>query len=137
VEIWQADTNGIYRHPRAQGEDSRDPHFLYFSRVKTNRDGIYLFKTIVPGAYDFHGNTRAPHIHIKMRSVNDGVLTTQVYFEGEEHERLREKDRVFQGTPKESRTRLIVPMESPGAYSHMDIDFEQDAVCCKYDLAFF
>ena len=46
VEIWQADSNGYYDHPRARGEDAfddfwkisaddLDPNFRYFGAVET------------------------------------------------------------------------------------------------------
>lgn len=137
VEIWQADAKGNYKHPRAKNQDSLDPHFLYFSRVKTNKDGTYLFKTIVPSYYEFSGAVRAPHIHIKMRSLNHGVFTTQMYFEGDEDDLMRQKDRVFQGHRKENRGRMIIPKEAPERYNDLGIEIEKDAVCCRYDLAFF
>ncbi len=136
VEIWQTDNNGIYKHPRQPNQDSLDPHFRYFGRTKTQEDGSYLFKTIVPIKYRFYGLERAPHIHIRMRHHEQGSLLTEVEFEGEDDERVRQKDPVFLNFLKQGRRQLIVPKKSPQVYAHMNIPFEKDALCCKYDLTF-
>ncbi len=70
VEVWQADINGRYKHPRIQNQHELDPFFMYFASVKTKEDGLYLFKTIVPRWYSFLGIFRAPHIHIKVKEAN-------------------------------------------------------------------
>lgn len=134
VEIWHADNGGRYRHPRAPEQDSLDPNFGYFGKVKTARDGTYLFKTIVPRWYNLLDIRRANHVHLKMRHKEHGVLTTQMYFEGKDQDAIREQDRVFKAHPE--RERLIVPKENPEKYAELDMQFEEDAVCCKYDLAF-
>lgn len=136
LEIWQTDNNGIYKHPRQPNQASLDPNFRYFARTKTADDGTYLFKTIVPVKYRFLDLERAPHIHIRMRHPDQGALLTEVEFEGEDDELVRRKDPVFLGFWKKGRRQLIVPKETPRVYAHMNIPFEKDAICCKYDLAF-
>ena len=136
VEIWQADNSGNYKHPRGGPANQLDLNFGYFGRVRTGEDGSYLFKTIVPSAYSLGDIRRAAHIHLKMRSLTHGVLTTEMYFEGDEDERIRSIDPVFSSRRKETRHRLIVPTENPEAYPDLKLDFEKDAVCCQYDLAF-
>ncbi len=134
VEIWQADNNGNYNHPRAGHQHELDPNFGYFGKVRTGDDGTYLFKTIAPKWYSMFGTKRASHIHLKMRHKQHGVLTTEMYFAGKEEDEIRENDHVFKSrfTPD----RLIVAKESPGKYSDLDIKFEENATCCNYDLAF-
>jgi protocatechuate 3,4-dioxygenase beta subunit len=134
VEIWHADNNGRYRHPRAPEQKLLDPNFGYFGKVKTAKDGTYLFKSIVPRWYKLLGITRANHVHIKMRHGDHGVLTTQMYFAGKDQDEIREQDQVFKGHVNGDR--LIVPKEKPEKYSELDLQFEKDAVCCNYDLAF-
>lgn len=136
VEIWQADNDGRYKHPKWKGQGELDPNFGYFGKVRTGDDGTYLFKTIIPRKYDIEGLTRAPHIHLKMRHHDHGVLTTQVYFEGKEDDALREKDVVWQSHPRLLRDRLILPKQSPKKFSDLNIAFEEDAVCCTSDFAF-
>jgi len=136
VEVWQADINGHYKHPRAQNQDELDPSFLYFASVKTREDGLYLFKTIVPKWYNFLGIFRAPHIHIKVKSNDHGVVTTEMQFAGKENDDLRKKDRVFQNNWDELQPRMVIPMEDTQKYADLGIDLDQNAVCYKHDLAF-
>ena len=136
VEIWQTDAHGRYKHPRASRHSELDPHFAYFGKVRTAQDGTYLFKTIVPQSYAAFGIHRAPHVHLKMRHADQGVLTTEVYFEGDEDARLREKDLIWQGRPRQMRDRMILARRSPKQFTDLNLAFEPDAVCCQNDLAF-
>jgi protocatechuate 3,4-dioxygenase beta subunit len=132
VEIWQADNNGLYKHPRVKGK--LDPNFGYFGKVKTAKDGTYLFKTIVPRWYGIFGITRANHIHLKMRHKDHGVLTTEMYFAGKDQDDIREKDPVFKS--RRNGDRLIIPKENPKKYSDLGVKFDDKAACCRFDLAF-
>ena len=61
IEIWQADSQGRYAHPR----DNRAPNasFKGFGRAGTDADGRYSFETIKPGAVPGpNGGMQAPHI---------------------------------------------------------------------------
>ena len=51
VEIWQADNRGYYKHPRHSAPDGLDPSFRYFAKHRTDSEGRYAFKTIVPKWY--------------------------------------------------------------------------------------
>ena len=75
IEIWQTDANGIYRHPRDKAAGTRDPFFQYWGRAKTDNEGNYNFKTIIPGEYQ----PRPPHIHFKVWVDDKVVLTSQMY----------------------------------------------------------
>jgi protocatechuate 3,4-dioxygenase beta subunit len=107
VEIWQADANGYYDHPRARGEDPLDEYwkigrddldqnFQYFGSVETSPKGIFWFQTVRPRWYHVLGTDRAAHIHFKIRSSDHGVLTTELYFPGEMHDLRRVSDKIFQ-----------------------------------------
>ena len=93
VEIWQTDVNGLYRHHRDRSKGTRDPFFQYWGRAKTDNQGNYSFKTIIPGKYE----PRPPHIHFKVWVDEKVVLTSQMYVvEGENnssniHEQLKLK----------------------------------------------
>ena len=113
VEIWQTDSNGYYDHPRAQGDNALDeywkiskndldPNFSYFGAVRTNQDGIYWFQTVVPRWYHVFGADRAAHIHIKIRHADNGVLTSEIYFPGEEADMHRAQDPVFSSRGQKS-----------------------------------
>jgi protocatechuate 3,4-dioxygenase beta subunit len=136
VEVWQADSQGRYKHPQWPGQKGLDPNFGYFGKVKTGQDGSYLFKTVIPNLYHILGITRAPHIHMKMRHPDHGSLTTQVYFEGEQDDEIRAKDPVWMSHAPITRDRLILAKQSPGKFADLNIAFEHDAVCCNVDLAF-
>ena len=106
IEIWQADDSGYYDHPRARGEDAMDEYwkisvddldenFGYFGAVVTGPDGVYWFRTIIPRWYHVFGTDRAAHIHVKLRSLDNGVLTTELYFSRDEDLRFQGLDRVY------------------------------------------
>ncbi len=78
VEIWQADDQGIYLHPRDPRLAERDAGFQGYGRAMADGAGRYAFRTIRPGLYP--GRTR--HIHLRAAHPG-GELTTQVYFPDE------------------------------------------------------
>ena len=144
VEIWHTDFNGNYLHPRAWRQDQLDPNFGYFGKVKTNKEGFYFFKTIRPRWYQLVGfpNTpaegipRAAHIHMKIRHLEHGVVTTEAYFDNASHEEIAPRDRVFLSRPRSVRERIVLPENTPGDYRDLGFDFEEKAICCRYDMAF-
>jgi protocatechuate 3,4-dioxygenase alpha subunit len=78
VEIWQADGDGIFRHPADPRHAQADPNFLGWGRAATDANGNYRFKTILPGAPE----GRAPHINFMvMHSGLMRILKTTVFFE--------------------------------------------------------
>jgi protocatechuate 3,4-dioxygenase beta subunit len=78
VEIWQADAQGIYRHPADPRHAQADPNFLGWGRSATGKDGSYVFKTIRPGAPE----GRQPHINFMfMFSGLMRILRTTMFFE--------------------------------------------------------
>jgi len=71
VEIWNADVEGVY--------DSSE-EFRFRGRYKTLTDGVYHFRTIVPGKY-LNGNTYRPsHIHFRISAPGHRELVSQIYF---------------------------------------------------------
>jgi protocatechuate 3,4-dioxygenase beta subunit len=84
VEVWQANTHGLYDHPldRPRGR-TFDPNFQGYASLTADRDGRYRFVTIIPGAYPATSNwVRPPHIHYKVRGPSGRSITTQMYFAG-------------------------------------------------------
>lgn len=73
LDFWQADADGAYdnRAYRLRGHQFAD------------RQGRFRLSTVVPGLYS--GRTR--HIHVKVQRRGGSVLTTQLYFPGEPHNR--------------------------------------------------
>lgn len=47
VDIWQADPNGRYKHPRDRGQDSLMDEFLYWGESSTDAEGRFQFRTYV------------------------------------------------------------------------------------------
>ena len=78
VDIWQADPNGRYKHPRDSGQDSLMDEFLYWGEALTDADARFQFRTYVPGRY---AARPAQHIHYKVWSDRQELLTSQIYFE--------------------------------------------------------
>jgi len=79
VEIWQTDAAGVYLHPDDPGTEGRDRNFQFYGEAQTGADGVYEFRTIVPGLYE----PRPRHIHVKVKQDGQELLTTQFYFAGE------------------------------------------------------
>ena len=79
VEIWQTDASGVYLHPDDPGTAGRDANFQFYGESLTGADGVYSFRTILPGRYE----PRPRHIHVKVKLDGDELLTTQFYFADE------------------------------------------------------
>ena len=75
IEIWQTDKNGIYLHSGSFARDIMDKQFQGFGRTKTDSNGRFFFRTIVPTEYP----GRTPHIHMKLWREGKNILTTQLY----------------------------------------------------------
>ena len=78
VDIWQADPNGRYKHPRDRGQDSLMEEFLYWGEASTDAEARFQFRTYVPGRYSARP---AQHIHYKVWREGKELLTSQIYFD--------------------------------------------------------
>lgn len=76
VEIWQVDMNGAYDHPGDSGTANRDMGFQFYGTSLTDENGLFAFRTLVPGRYE----PRPRHIHFKVKKDGQTVLTSQFYF---------------------------------------------------------
>ncbi|AVA25293.1 protocatechuate 3,4-dioxygenase subunit alpha (plasmid) [Rhizobium sp. CB3171] len=85
VEIWQADSAGLYNSP-AEMRGTADPNFTGWGRCPTSaEDGVFRFETVKPGRVPYKdGRRMAPHITlwIVARGINIG-LHTRMYFPDE------------------------------------------------------
>lgn len=85
IEIWQADSHGIFNHPADPQRAKADPHFRGFGRVDTRQGGTFTFKTIKPGRVPLDGqHEQAPHVNIRIFAR--GMLLhaiTRLYFSDE------------------------------------------------------
>lgn len=105
VFIWQASETGFYpheeddsnlefTHPESKKKIIRkhDPNFQYMGHYRTGKDGVYKFKTIIPGFYPIRVNDypflkkwyRPPHIHFEVIAESYKSLVTQMYFDGDD-----------------------------------------------------
>ena len=134
VEIWQADNKGYYKHPRHPAPDGLDPCFRYFAKVRADREGRYLIKTIVPRWYRIFDIDRAAHVHMKVRSARNGVLTSEIYFSGADQDALRDGDRVFQS--RLGKEQLIIDRQSPTAGFGLAVPADAAAAYCRFDAMY-
>jgi protocatechuate 3,4-dioxygenase beta subunit len=125
LEIWQANAAGRYTHSADANPAPLDPNFEGFAVLKTDAEGRYKLKTVMPGAYPA-GPTlvRPPHIHIQLTGQVD-KLTTQLYFEGEA---LNDKDPFLQSVPEPARPLLIAKLMPPTS------EFEPDSKLAVFDI---
>src|SRR5690606_31234573 len=112
IEIWQADAQGRYASPY----DSRalpNTQFKGFGRSATDKDGVYSFDTIKPGAVPGpEGKQQAPHIVVAVYSR--GMLRqvyTRIYFSDE---KANESDPILALVPADRRGTLIAHKDSKG-----------------------
>ena len=113
IEIWQANAAGKYRDKNDTHNATIDPNFLGYGVTKTNSNGDYKFKTILPGAYPWgnHNNAWRPkHIHFSI--INESIsdrLCTQMYFP---NDFLLNYDPIFNSIAKKYRNSLIAKFDN-------------------------
>lgn len=73
VEVWQADSRGDYTQVGARQDDAG---CLLRASLKTDAEGRYLFRTVLPGEYP----GRPRHIHYRVSAKGYATLVTQLYF---------------------------------------------------------
>lgn len=119
VDVWQANARGRYAHEADPNPAPLDDNFQGWGQVRTDTDGHYSLKTIVPGAYPAADDWwRPPHIHFKVSRRGYHELITQMYFAGES---LNDDDALLQTVPEAERERLVVdfveghPDDEPGS----------------------
>jgi len=82
VEIWQANSYGLYNHPSDKRDLPIDPGFIGFGRSGTNEDGTFWFETVKPGPVPYDDTRmQAPHFNITVfaRGLLNH-LVTRLYF---------------------------------------------------------
>lgn len=93
IEIWQADSHGRYAHKSDANKATLDTNFQGYCVLRTDADGRYRFKTVMPAPYPgLLGGTRTPHIHFDVSGKYDRIVT-QMFFPNEP---LNRTDRIFQ-----------------------------------------
>ncbi len=105
LDIWQADANGRYRHPRDSNPAKRDPNFQGWAMINSGDNGFFQFKTVIPGAYPASQTwIRPPHIHFKVSKQGYRTLITQMYFPDE---KLNESDLLLRNKSAAERALML------------------------------
>ena len=73
VEVWQADARGDYSQVGAKPDDAG---CLLRASLRTDAEGRYTFRTVLPGEYP----GRPRHIHYRVSAKGYATLVTQLYF---------------------------------------------------------
>ena len=109
VELWQANADGRYHHPRDGSDRKLDEGFQGFGQTITTADGSYRFKTVRPGLYT--GRTR--HLHFAVIAPDGREFVTQMYFADEPY---NEFDGILKriDDPAERANVLIAFSPTPG-----------------------
>jgi protocatechuate 3,4-dioxygenase alpha subunit len=107
IELWQADSEGSYKH---HGGGALDRAFTGFGRLATGEDGSCVFETIRPGRVPGPDNTlQAPHINVSV--LGRGVLkrlSTRLYFAGES---ANPQDPILALVPESRRVTLVAQQD--------------------------
>lgn len=112
VEIWHADSQGLYHHPADPNKGKRDDGFQGFGQTRTDSKGHFAFRTIKPGSYPIDATTiRTPHIHINVVADGHQALATQLFFAGEP---LNEQDIILKQLQAVEQEKLTLSYHSTG-----------------------
>lgn len=76
LDVWQANDEGHYDNDGSM----KNAGMLLRGRVRTDGDGRYRIKSILPGRYLNGRQYRPAHVHVKLRATDHQALTTQLYF---------------------------------------------------------
>jgi len=106
LEIWQADSNGIFRHALDPRCPQADPGFSGWGRARTDAQGNYWFRTVLPGSYTGEdGSLRCPHINVMLLAIGlTRRLVTTIFFADEP---AGVSDPVLNCVPEARRARLF------------------------------
>ena len=133
VEIWQADSSGLYNSP-AENRGTADPAFTGWGRCPADaQTGHFRFETIKPGRVPFSdGRIQAPHINIWIvaRGINLG-LNTRIYFEDEAE--ANATDPVLGSFEHRDRVATLLAKGGGGKYSH-DIHLQGPQETVFFDI---
>jgi len=134
LEIWQADAQGRYAHPR----DNRalpNTQFKGFGRSATDKHGAYSFDTVKPGPVPGpDGKLQAPHIVVCVYSR--GMLRqiyTRLYFADEA---ANDTDLILTLVPEDRRGTLVAHKAMRGELPvyHFDIRVQGENETVFFDV---
>lgn len=133
LEIWQADSDGLYNSP-SEIRGTADPNFTGWGRQPSDMtSGEYRFDTVKPGRVPFHdGRLQAPHVcfWIVARGINLG-LHTRMYFADEEA--ANAEDPVLTGIEHQVRVPTLLATPEDGGY-RFDIHLQGNSETIFFDI---
>jgi protocatechuate 3,4-dioxygenase beta subunit len=107
LDLWQANSYGRYHHPADPARAPLDPAFQGAAVLRTDKDGRFRFRTIVPGPY----GSRARHIHFDVTG-HRRRLATQMFFPGERNQDDHLYRAIVTQAQKEAATARLAPAPS-------------------------
>lgn len=133
LEVWQADSAGIYPHPEDPRHAECSADFRGWGRIITDFDsGQWMVETVKPGSVmGRNGRRMAPHLNlwIVARGINLG-LQTRMYFEDEDNAADPVLNLIEQ---VDRRQTLLARKLSPGHY-RFDIRLQGDGETVFLDV---
>ena len=133
VEIWQADSDGLYNSP-SETRGSADPSFTGWGRCPTDlTTGEFRFETVKPGRVPFpDGRMQAPHVTfwIVARGINIG-LQTRMYFSDEE--KANAEDPILARIEHRVRVPTLIAQRDGGGY-RFDIHLQGEKETVFFDI---
>jgi protocatechuate 3,4-dioxygenase alpha subunit len=111
LEIWQADALGVFRHPLDPRSQDADPGFFGWGRARSDAQGRYRFRTVIPGGYRTDaGVVRCPHVNLMVLAIGlTRRLVTTAFFAGDSD---NVRDPVLDCVPDPAaRRRLFAPRD--------------------------
>jgi protocatechuate 3,4-dioxygenase alpha subunit len=130
-EIWQADGQGRYAHPRDPRRTNSS--FKGFGRVESNMDGSFVFDTVKPGRVPGpNGTMQAPHVvvAIHMRGILQHLFT-RIYFSDEAS---NAEDPILKLVPADRRDTLIAKRDGAGGAYRIDFRIQGDRETVFFDI---
>ena len=74
LDLWEANMSGVYD----------ESGYTLRGKVRADRQGVYRVRLLVPKAYSTGGGYRTAHIHVKASAGDHGLVTTELYVQGEQ-----------------------------------------------------
>jgi protocatechuate 3,4-dioxygenase beta subunit len=78
LDVWHATHDGHYDNDGTMKVAAA--RYLLRGRLRTDAEGRYRVRTIIPGRYLNGPQYRPAHVHVKVRAKGFAPLTTQLYF---------------------------------------------------------
>ncbi|WP_057461488.1 protocatechuate 3,4-dioxygenase subunit alpha [Pseudovibrio sp. POLY-S9] len=133
LEIWQADSEGLFNSP-SETRGEADPNFPGWGRQPVNLEsGEFCFETVKPGSVPFpDGRPQAPHINfwIVARGINIG-LNTRMYFP--EEDEVNAVDPVLGRIEHRVRISTLIAKQSGDTYT-FDIYIQGENETVFFDI---